>query len=168
MRQEFNCLLSHRPKLMKKGLMKKGPMKKGPGLTGPFFRHSAGSAVYILLVAALLAGPTALFVLILLILLALLALLLSGLLPGLLLLLMALGLRILLARLIVLVGHNFLRGWVFPTHCENRFRCLPVPVKPCSSMSFLVTFPMLAQRSGALGFAAAISPRSIDPGETRF
>jgi hypothetical protein len=54
-----------------------------------------------------------------LVLLALLALLLPGLLAGLLLLLMLLGLRILLARLVVLVGHGFLRGWFFQPNART-------------------------------------------------
>jgi hypothetical protein len=100
MRQEYNCLLM-------RWRHEKGARER----PGPFF--VAASAVHILLAAPLLAGPTALIVLVLLALLALLALLLARLLARLLLLLMTLGLRILLARLIVLVGHRLLRGWVF-------------------------------------------------------
>jgi len=84
--------------------------------------------------AALLAGPAALIVLaglLLSLLPALLALLLSGLLARFLLILALLLLLILLARLVVLVGHNFLRGWVVAQPlCKNRFRLPLVPEDP--------------------------------------
>jgi hypothetical protein len=85
-------------------------------------------------------------------LLTLLALLLAGLLARLLLLL---ALRILLARLIVLVGHVILRGWIYQPFGENRFLAQSVPEKPQSSLGFFVLFPTLAQMRGTPDFAPA-------------
>jgi hypothetical protein len=109
LRQEYNCFVV---RLWK---MKKGPAK--PGLfcrIRQSWRFIIFLAIHILLIAAVLTGLAALLVLVLLALLVrvLLALLLSRLLAGLLLILTLL--RILLARLVVLVGHVILRGWNYP------------------------------------------------------
>ena len=105
------------------------------------------------MVIVLVAGLAALLVLVVLAaLLALLALLLAGLLARLLLLL---ALRVLLARLIVLVGHVILRGWICQPFGENRFLAHSVPAKSRSSLGFSVPFPTLAHTRGMPGFAAA-------------
>ena len=94
------------------------------------------SAIHILLITVALSGLAALVRLLAALstlLPALLALLLSGLLAGFLLILALLLLLALLARLLarlVVLVHAFLRGWVLPAHCENRFRFPLVPDDP--------------------------------------
>jgi hypothetical protein len=119
----------------------------------------------------LLAGASALIVLIgllLSLLPALLALLLSGLLARLLLLLMFLLLLILLARLIVLVGHIFLHGWVLSQpHCMNQFRFPLVPEEPRVPQVSCV-FLDICPKTRRARFRGCNMGRRIDPAGTRF
>jgi hypothetical protein len=130
--------------------------KKGPAYRGPFSKRVV---LFVLLSAALLAGAAALIVLVL-ILLAALALLLPGLLARLRLVLTLL--RIILARLvvlIVLVVRHSLKSFSVgdPQQSENPLRGTIVPQKSHSSQGFFINVRTVAQSVGLPNFAAATS-----------